>query len=403
MYVDRTKEVAVASFHNSILTQHRLVFAVSWAIIAILSGGCRPGAKSSTDPLEGGPAEAGPGAEPVVIEARQTIKPGFVRQRGTGDPSEPVAITTVSISSDGRRVLVGGPYVQGKDCQVWDLTTNPAVRLTELDGGPATLSADGQSVVGFVRGNFNIRSHLFAGSVNGPPQKLAEPAFGIPGPPWLATTPEAALSVLSDKYKGIDAAQSTRVVAWDLMTGIEKYGIEVGRNEEPPLCSTPFFGASRVATGHGKGGLQVKVWELPSGRLLKTIATSGGPNAFWLGLSGSPDGRLVAGYVFGVGLTVWEIDSGKIVCKVDSGIASPNARVAFSPDGKLLFHDRINNLEKSAGGEANAIALNSGKVRAAFRGHGARVSAIAVSGDGKSLVTGSEDGTAKVWDLSSLK
>jgi len=66
--------------------------------------------------------------------------------------------------------------------------------------------------------------------------------------------------------------------------------------------------------------------------------------------------------------------------------------VAFSPDGKQA-------LTGSRDGTAKLWDL-SGKELRAFAGHAEGVSSVAFSPDGKQALTGSEDGTAKLWDLS---
>ncbi|GMH58853.1 hypothetical protein TL16_g02702 [Triparma laevis f. inornata] len=52
-------------------------------------------------------------------------------------------------------------------------------------------------------------------------------------------------------------------------------------------------------------------------------------------------------------------------------------------------------------GKVFAINLASGKVEATYPGHEKKVNGIAVSHNGKTLITTSEDGTALVWDLTS--
>ena len=77
----------------------------------------------------------------------------------------------------------------------------------------------------------------------------------------------------------------------------------------------------------------------------------------------------------------------KIVVRLDS-LISP---VAFSPDGKTI-------LTGSADGTARLLDLN-GKTILEFKGHTAEITSVAFSSDGKTMITGSEDNTARVWDL----
>jgi WD40 repeat protein len=69
----------------------------------------------------------------------------------------------------------------------------------------------------------------------------------------------------------------------------------------------------------------------------------------------------------------------------------------FSPDGKRIV---------SAAGDEVESAINvwdatNGSQSLALRGHSAKVISLAVSADGKRIVSGDENGTVKVWDAKS--
>lgn len=66
--------------------------------------------------------------------------------------------------------------------------------------------------------------------------------------------------------------------------------------------------------------------------------------------------------------------------------------VAVTPDGRLL-------LTGSDDGTARLWDLQSGRCLQTFAGHTGEVSAVAVTPDGRFLVTGSPDGTVRFWDL----
>jgi hypothetical protein len=91
-------------------------------------------------------------------------------------------------------------------------------------------------------------------------------------------------------------------------------------------------------------------------------------------------------------LPVLETNTGKEVCRFTTGTDGAS-QMAFSPDGKSLAW---------AGWREGTVYLGeiaTGEVRKRFSGHRGRVVSLAFSPDGQTLISGSEDTTALVWDL----
>src|ERR1700731_4755756 len=68
----------------------------------------------------------------------------------------------------------------------------------------------------------------------------------------------------------------------------------------------------------------------------------------------------------------------------------PNHGIAFSPDGALLAVCSAHHAE---------IIDPRGRVLRLIRGHAGTVADVAFSPDGRAIVTGSYDGTARTWDV----
>ncbi len=253
------------------------------------------------------------------------------------------------------------------------------------------------------------------------------------------------------------ASRDFNVKIWDLGNGREivTYRGHVDQQDDPTRAGTNVLGATDVAF-HPKekivassSGNQVHTWDPTTGKLLKTLVNLGKTDKPIKALAFSPDGKLLAiGADDGI-LRVVESDTGKAVYTS----ASRNARVervAFSPNGKLVAlgdsnsqvavyvpEGKGNQLAMSVQGvdlgEVMGVGFSAdsgsvftcgrdGKARLTagpspdgtsvgntatklrdFLGHDKAVTGLAVTSDGKFLVTSGEDKTVRVWDVTSGK
>jgi hypothetical protein len=119
----------------------------------------------------------------------------------------------------------------------------------------------------------------------------------------------------------------------------------------------------------------------------------GGRNGYGYAAAVSPDGRLIAYGSYWHYLAIHEVLTGKTVRVIDKLVPDGAGTLAFSPDGRTLAW---------SGWQQPAIhllELATGKERHRFEGHKRRVTSLAFSVDGRTLISGSEDTTALVWDL----
>src|SRR6266545_187053 len=266
-----------------------------------------------------------------------------------------------------------------------------------------------------------------------------------------------ALAYSPDSAAVASASRDGTVKVWDLGNGreITTYRGHVDQPDDPTKGGSNVLGATDVAF-HPKekviasaSGNQVHTWDPATGKTLKTLVNLGKTDKPIKSIAYSPDGKFLAvGADDGI-LRVVEADTGKAV------FTSParNARiekVAFSPNSKLVAlgdsnsqvavyvtEGKGNQLAMSVQGvdlgEVMGVAFSSdsgsvftcgrdGKARLTagpspegasapntatklreYVGHSGPVTGLAVTTDGKFLVTAGDDKTVRVWEVSSGK
>lgn len=184
---------------------------------------------------------------------------------------------------------------------------------------------------------------------------------------------------------------------WDRVTGKELRKFTVAADRDNPYsysrwCYSIAFSpdGKRLACGeHAEGwpARTVRVWEVASGKLLRTIesANSGGV----MSVAFTPAGDLVTAGGDGV-IRFWSPENDRPPARE---IPHPAAirSVAFGPQGKVLV----------AAGDDRSVRLwdaATGRKLWESVGHTDIVESVAFSTDGKFIASASRDGTVRLWD-----
>jgi WD40 repeat protein len=141
----------------------------------------------------------------------------------------------------------------------------------------------------------------------------------------------------------------------------------------------------------------IRVWDPTSGATLHTL---GGRQGGVAALAMSPDGRRVLSGGEDHVLRLWDIERGQLLREFQ-GHGDTIMAIAFTPDGRRCL---------SAGGERSHFQvgtdrdiwvrdLEDGRVIARWPGHSGIIDALAVSPDGKRVLSSSSDSTARLWDI----
>jgi WD40 repeat protein len=198
------------------------------------------------------------------------------------------------------------------------------------------------------------------------------------------------------------------VKLWDVETAKEKSTLQAHPREVTAVAFSP-DGKTLASCCQGadepKGPVpgQVKLWEVATGQ--ERGSMSGHPFDVW-DVAFSPDGKTLAsaggkseekiGKMKSQGeIILWDVPPGKARATL-KGHAKPVTAIAFTADGKTL-------VSASEDNTAKVWDVQAGKEKQTLRGHQGVVVAVAVSSDGKLVATGSRDKTVRLWDAATGK
>ncbi|KAG8937395.1 hypothetical protein FRC03_008191, partial [Tulasnella sp. 419] len=210
---------------------------------------------------------------------------------------------------------------------------------------------------------------------------------------------------------------------WSSVTGVLIHTLNGHTNAVGAVSFSPL--GNMVASG--SLDKTVILWNPGNGSLLR-ILNGASSDLWWICFS--PDGTQIVAQSSDSDIIIWDTDTGT----VQSRLQYPDtiSSIAFSPDGKLLafasgreviiWDYKSRTLLRKLEGEAFYVTFSrDGRFIATGRGNGQIVTwditsdsqigisnghtklvvSLAVSPDGSRIISGSEDGTAAVWDMKS--
>jgi len=191
---------------------------------------------------------------------------------------------------------------------------------------------------------------------------------------------------------------------WDVLTGEEFWRLEWHNNYVTSVSFSP--DGKKIVTG-SKDKTAI-LWDVAAGERLTTLK---GHTGYVTSVAFSPDSRYVVTGSYDCTARIWDVETGRLV-RVFKGVLKEFFRgfikgmlkgflkghyesitaVAYSPDGRYI-------VTGSEDKTARLWDVRKGEEVRIFKGHTDYVTSVNFSSDGRYLVTGSLDKTTKIWDL----
>lgn len=283
-------------------------------------------------------------------------------------------IASVAFSPDGRLALVGDEKVH-----LWETASGKHLRTFDvgsLYGGLNAVAFSGEGRFAVAAGNFPTKMwDIATGEVQPDPNPtrfpLSAKALSLDGRSVVTLNPDG-----KHKYAVWDVAAQVRL----------DQGIESGYADAFSLSND-----GRFFLTSGTMSLP-KVWDTASGKQVSSFGTldrnGSGPCSK---VTLSPDGRRALCGHFSETLTLWNASTGSRLRDLTDKRWIGMHLVAFSADGRFVLAD--------SGSDVVMRDAASGRRLARFRGHASSVTSAALSPDGRLLLSGSNDGTARIWSV----
>jgi WD40 repeat protein len=337
---------------------------VAVCVAAGVLAGC--GAAAPTPDAPEPPGQPGAGRGAGVVPVKTLTLPGDDWTHSLG------------VSFDGKRVFGGVGDIEDK-FQLWDVSAAQRVFAERsADTSATAISADGKTAAYPSPDRKIALIDLASGKeLRRLERKSAGLASYVPGMRFSA--------------KGDVLAINNRklLIGFDTKTGDERFAWDNG--DELFRLSGFFDGGQKIASS-GPTGV-VKVWDVATGRA--TTLSDAGPGDV-TDLEVSPDGKFLAAAGWGQSIKVWDTATWKKVREITPWAKNYGSMV-FIPNRNLLAYT------SSDVNTVHLIDVVTGERKYTLSGHKSTVSAMAVTPDGKTLVTaGRGDRLINFWDLSRL-
>ena len=201
----------------------------------------------------------------------------------------------------------------------------------------------------------------------------------------------------------VSGSQDGTLRMWDVGTRKLKQTItnqratDNGKSSSAPV-STVSFRSDGATLASGSQNGSIYLWDVETAKqkgIFKGHADAISSITF------GPDGLTFASTSVDGSIRLWDVETGQQKQAI-AGYKKTNWCVFFYPNGLVLASKAINEPGSIGHENVHLWDLVTGERKKVLSGHTQNVSSISFSADGKTLVSGSGDGTVLVWDIPSI-
>ena len=218
---------------------------------------------------------------------------------------------------------------------------------------------------------------------------------------------QTLVSGFSDENENMINHSGTRVYTggggdhiwfWDIETGKKTHYITPKDYVSfYPIAFTP-DGNNLVFSDRSNS---IDTWDYNTRKKVRTFETRADEFAI------SKDGKLMAGIEF-TDISLWDFNTAEMKIRIDthsiqgfygSSLQGAKGKVlTFSPDGSILLVSSVSRIHSFCSDAIDLLDIKTGKKLHSLPGHTEPIETLAFSHDGKTLASGSQDGTVLLWN-----
>jgi WD40 repeat protein len=299
-------------------------------------------------------------------------------------------VNGVAISADGKRAVSAS---WDQTLRYWDLDEHAMIRQFAGHGNSAMSAAFSPDGKRLLSGSSDQTMRLWDLESGGEIRRFAHPQ----------TVWDVAFS--PDGKTALSGCTDGNARLWDLESGNLVQTLATAKGTAWTVAFTPdgkqaVTGGGNTLDTTGEAKVALKLWDLATGKEIREYV---GHTRDIRHVAISSDGKQLLSASFDGTVRLWDLASGNELKKFD-GPGNFVESVSFTPDGKRAVCSYGPATTQAIYDEDPRCSLKlwdlaTGKEIKQFKGHGGPVLCLAVSRDGKWLVSGSADKTMRLWEM----